>query len=255
MPLSQTREIDTAIVLSKMTAMLSNGEILLKDLSFSLPKGAKLAVIGANGSGKSTLMRGLLGMIPTTFSAYEILGENFSALSLKERAKLMSYVGQQQAPETEITVWEWCELSRFPYATTKSKNAEIITQALKRCDVLPFAARRLSSLSGGERQRVYIAGVLAQETPIILLDEVNSAMDPKYREAMEALIHSLTDKTIISVTHDMNALHRYSHILALKSGSIAAFGERETVLTQALLSEIFDYHFTEIWHADRARYF
>ncbi len=255
MPLSPTKEIDTAIALSEMTAMLSNGEKLLNDISFSLPKGAKLAVIGANGSGKSTLMRGLLGMIPTAFSQYEILGKNFAALSLKERARLMSYVGQQQTADTEITVWEWCELSRFPYATTQAENAEMITQALKRCDVLSFAARRLSSLSGGERQRVYLAGVLAQETPIILLDEVNSAMDPKYREAMEQLIHSFTDKTIISVTHDMNALHRYSHILALKSGSIAAFGERETVLTQALLSTVFDYGFTELWHADRARYF
>lgn len=255
MPLSKRGEIDIAIELSEMTAMLSHGEKLLNRISFSLPKGAKLAVIGANGSGKSTLMRGLLGMIPTAFSRYEIFGEGFSALSLKERARLISYVGQQQTAETEITVWEWCELSRFPYATTQAVNAKIITDALARCDVLPFAARRLSSLSGGERQRVYLAGVLAQETPIIILDEINSAMDPKYRETMEQFIHSLTDKTIIAVTHDMNALHHYSHILALKSGSIAAFGACERILTQKLLSEIFDYRFTEVWHADRARYF
>src|SRR5699024_11926728 len=68
------------------------GEILLKDLSFSLPKGAKLAVIGANGSGKSTLMRGLLGVIPTAFSAYGILGENFSELDRKSTRLNSSHV-------------------------------------------------------------------------------------------------------------------------------------------------------------------
>lgn len=244
-----------AIALSEMTAMLANGEKLLDDISFSLQKGTKLAVIGANGSGKSTLMRGLFGMIPTAFSEYTIFGENFSALSLKERAKLMSYIGQHQMPEAETTVWEWCELGRLPYGTSRSENETIIMAALVRCDVAEFATRRLSSLSGGEKQRVYLAGILAQETPIIVLDEVNAAMDPKYRQMMDQLIASLDDKTVISVTHDMNSLSFYSHILALKSGKVVVFGKREEILNSELLSFIFDYAFTEVWHDDRVRYF
>lgn len=243
------------LTLSKMSAMLSNGEKLLKEISFELPKGAKLAVIGANGSGKSTLMQGLLGMIPTSFEQYEISGAPFSKIALKERARLLGYIGQQQVPEAETTVWEWCELSRFPHTTSKAEDEEIIMEALTRCNALSFATKRLTSLSGGERQRVYLAGVLAQETPILVLDEVNAAMDPKYREEMEALLHSLSDKTIVSVTHDMNSLHHYTHLLALKSGRRMAFGETKELLAAPLLSELFDYPFTEVWHDDRARYF
>lgn len=243
------------IVLSNMTAMLSNGEVLLKEVSFDLPQGAKLAVIGANGSGKSTLMRGLLGMIPTDVEDYRIAGSDVMSLSLKARAKLMSYIGQQITPEAETTVWEWCQLSRYPYQTSREEDEEIIIKALEACDVLAFAARKLMSLSGGERQRVYLAGVLAQETPIIVLDEVNSALDPKYREAMNHLIASLHDKTVISVTHDINSLNHYSHILALKKGAVIAFGPREEILNQALLTTLFDYDFTEIWHEKVAHYF
>lgn len=243
------------ISLSKMTATLVNGKKLLNDISFSLPKGAKLAVIGANGSGKSTLMRGLLGMIPTATEYYKIAGYPFSALTIKARAKLIGYIGQQQQPEAETTVWEWCELSRIPYRTSIQRDQEVIVKSLEACNALSLAARKLISLSGGEQQRVYLAGVLAQETPIIILDEVHSAMDPKYREAMNYLIASLHDQTIVSVTHDINSLHHYSHILALKEGKVIAFGTGESVLNQALLAKTFDYEFTEIWHDQTARYF
>lgn len=251
-PASQTSAI---ISLSKMSAMLANGEKLLNNISFSLPEGAKLAIIGANGSGKSTLMRALLGMIPVGVEAYQLLGQPFSQLPLKARAKMISYIGQQVTPEPETTVWEWCELSRFPYQTSAENNRAIILEALDRCRVLSLASRRLINLSGGERQRVYIAGVLAQQTPIIMLDEVSSAMDPQYREAMNQLITSLADKTVISVTHDMNSLHGYSHILALKKGEMIAFGLREELLNSTLLTTLFDYRFTEVWHDEIARFF
>lgn len=249
------QEEKSAIELQEMTAMLSNGDILLNSISFSLPKGAKLAVIGANGSGKSTLMRALLGMIPCGYENYQLFGTDFGDIALKDRAKLMSYIGQDVHPETGTTVWEWCELSRFPYQTSKMINDEIIAKALEQCDGLTFADRNLEGLSGGERQRVYLAGALAQETPIVFLDEVNSALDPKYREEMNQLVLSLAEKTVISITHDMNALEDYTHILALKAGYMMAFGKKDQVLNREILTTIFEYDFTEIWHENRARYF
>lgn len=246
---------NSAIKLRDMTAMLSNGDILLNGISFALPKGAKLAVIGANGSGKSTLMRALLGMVPCRYEQYQLFGQDFRNIALKERAKLISYIGQDVHPEAGTTVWEWCELSRFPYQTSKANNDEIIATALEQCDALAFADRKLEDLSGGERQRVYLAGALAQETPIIFLDEVNSALDPKYREEMNQLVLSLAEKTVISITHDMNALEYFSHVLALKAGNVIAFGEKDQVLNREILTTIFEYDFTEIWHDNRARYF
>lgn len=243
------------INIKALNATLSSGEVILDEISFKLPKGAKLAIIGANGSGKSTLMQAMLGMIPVRYESYQLGQEDFTALTPVARAKMISYIGQQIVPENEITAWEWCELSRYPHGSSRAENQQIITAMLEKMNALHFAPRRLSSLSGGERQRIYMAGALTQETPMIFLDEVSAALDPKYREAMHQTIGALSDKTVVAITHDLNALHFYSHILALKAGKIVAFGPRETVLTQSLLQTVFDYEFTEVWHEGHARYF
>lgn len=243
------------IEVEKLSATLTNGKEILKEISFKLPQGAKLAIMGANGSGKSTLLRSLLGIIPAAFDRYEIAGHSFSKLSLSARAHLMSYIAQQQMPEGEITVWEWCELGRYVQQTSEPENKRIIEKSLQLTGALAFAPRLLSSLSGGERQRVYMAGAIAQETPIIMLDEVNAALDPKYREIMNQLIASLYDKTVISITHDLNTLDCYTHLLALKEGRLLAFGEISAVLNKSLLDDLFEYQFQELLHGDRARYF
>lgn len=238
-----------------LTATLSDGKEILKDISFSLPESSKLAIIGPNGSGKSTLMQALLGMIPASFNRYDIAGNDFTNLSIKERAKLMSYISQQQMPEGSTTTWEWCELSRYPHGTSKAENNRIIEEALIAVDALPFATRALASLSGGERQRVYMAGAIAQESTMIFLDEVNAALDPKHRDALNQLIAGQVNKTILSITHDINALDCYTHLLALKAGKVVAFGKRDEVMAQALLADLFEYQFREVIHQGQARYF
>lgn len=243
------------IEVERLSATLTNGQEILKEISFKLPQGAKLAIVGANGSGKSTLLRSLLGIIPATFDRYEIAGNSFSRLSLSARASLMSYIAQQQMPEGEITVWEWCELGRYAQQTSVPENKRIIEKSLRLTGALAFAPRLLSSLSGGERQRVYMAGAMAQETPIIMLDEINAALDPKHREIMNQLIASLDDKTVISITHDLNTLDCYTHLLALKDGQLMAFGEISAVLNKSLLDDLFEYQFQELLYGDRARYF
>lgn len=243
------------IVVENLTATLSSGKNILDKISFSLPKGSKLAIIGANGSGKSTLLRALLGLIPAGFTTYNLFGTSFLNLSLRERAKMMSYISQQQVPEGDITAWQWCELGRYIYHDSQQVNRMIIEKSLKASDALQFATRTLLSLSGGERQRVYMAGALAQETPIIMLDEVNAALDPKHREALKQLMIKQVEKTIISITHDLNSLDCYTHLLALKAGKLAAFGEINTVLTPVLLAELFDYQFQMVSHNGQIRYF
>ncbi len=238
-----------------LTAMLSTGEKILSDITFSLPKGAKMAIIGPNGAGKSTLLKALISAIPARYTHLEINGSPIEQLSLRERALQVSYIAQQQQIEEEITAWEWCELSRYPHALTGGDHQKIIERALLRCDALQFAGRKLATLSGGERQRVYMAGALAQETPIILLDEVSAALDPKHRDTMNQLIALDADKTILSITHDLNMLDLYTHILALKTGRVLAFGAREDILSRSLLKSLFDYDFQEVIHDEKRRYF
>lgn len=248
-----------------LTAMLSTGETILSDISFSLPKGAKMAIIGPNGAGKSTLLKALISAIPADYRTLEINGYRFEQLSLRERALQMSYIAQQQQVDEEITAWEWCELGRYPHSlsrisTSNSRLAggsdyQIIKSSLQRCDALQFAGRKLSTLSGGERQRIYMAGALAQETPLILLDEVSAALDPKHRETINQLIALDSEKTILSITHDLNMLDAYSHLLALKAGRVVAFGLREEILSKSLLHALFDYAFEEVIYEEKRRYF
>ncbi|MDM1545072.1 ABC transporter ATP-binding protein [Ignatzschineria indica] len=241
-----------------LTAILSTGEKILTDISFSLPKGAKMAIIGPNGAGKSTLLKALISAIPADYRTLKVNGCHFEQLSLRERALQMSYIAQQQQVDEEITAWEWCELSRYPhYLAGKARGIDdqIIKSSLLRCDALQFAGRKLSTLSGGERQRVYMAGALAQETPLILLDEVGAALDPKHRETINQLIALEPEKTILSITHDLNMLDAYSHLLALKAGRVLAFGLREEVLSKSLLHSLFDYAFEEVVYQEKRRYF
>ena len=242
-----------------LTATLSTGEKILSDISFSLPKGAKMAIIGPNGAGKSTLLKALISAIPADYRTLEINGYRFDQLSLRERALQLSYIAQQQHVDEEISAWEWCELSRYPHylngRSTGGENRHIIKSSLQRCDALQFAGRKLATLSGGERQRVYMAGALAQETPLILLDEVSAALDPKHRETINQLIALEPEKTILSITHDLNMLDAYSHLLALKAGRVLAFGLREEILSKSLLHSLFDYSFEEVIHEEKRRYF
>lgn len=244
-----------ALEVENLQVVLSTGQAVLQIPALSIPKGARVAIIGANGSGKSTLLRALAGLIPAGFDRYQLNHQSFESMILLQRARFLSYIGQQQQPAEGTTAWEWCLLSRYPYATSALENRQIIEQALLMSGALEFAERTLESLSGGERQRVYMAGALAQETPVIFLDEVNAALDPKYREALNQLLAQLTDKTILSITHDLNGLMQYTHILALKGGKLVAFGERSSTLNQALLSHLFDYAFTAIDHDGVTRYF
>lgn len=236
-------------------ATLTNGKTILSEISFQLPEGAKLAIIGANGSGKSTLLKSLLGIVPAHYDQYTLDGIAFSTLSLPARAKLMGYISQQQVPEGDITVWEWCELGRYAHQTSSKENECVITQALERTDSLQFAFRSVASLSGGERQRVYMAGALVQETDVIMLDEVNAALDPKHRDVMNQLIAALHDKTIVSITHDLNMLDVYTHLLALKAGKIVAYGARDEILSLTLLEDVFEYQFHTINHEGQMRFF
>lgn len=236
---------------------------LLEPLSFSLPKGAKLAIIGPNGAGKSTLMRALLGLIPAEYRAFSLAGRAFAEYRLSERAKVMSYVAQQPHFFSETTVFEWCELSRFPYGRGLSAGFRLepedltaIESALATTEMLSFKNRSLSTLSGGEQQRAMLAGALAQETPVILLDEPNASLDPNTRQKQLQLLNRLEDKTILMITHDLNHLASvFTHVLGLSAGKLQFFGEIEQVLTAERLSDLFQYSFRVAWGEEGQRFY
>ncbi len=240
--------------------------ILLQDLSFSLPLGAKLAIIGPNGAGKSSLVRAIVGLMPMEAERFHLLGESyqppFSEKIATQFSRKIAFVAQERQLPESMEVSLWCELARAPYHTfgyrLSLKEWELIDYYLERFQLTPFRNRNIASLSGGERQRLFVATAFIQETPLIILDEPNNFLDPKYRTLLNRSVMAEVErkrKSLIAVTHDLNGLTPFTHLLVLKEGRMLYFGAKEGWLNRENLSELYQYPFKEVKEEESGEYF
>jgi iron complex transport system ATP-binding protein len=162
-------------------------------------------------------------------------------------AKKMSVVRQEFVPAFEFSVIQTVMMARTPYFTqigfeTKT-DAEIVNAAMEATDTARFASRRLGNLSGGERQRVFIARALAQNTPVVLLDEPTSFLDLKHQVRIYDLLKTAQlekGKTVVAVTHDINLAAQYADVALMLDGSCGyRTGKLEDVFTRAQIEGIF----------------
>lgn len=219
--------------------------LILEDLSFSLPKGSFTALLGLNGSGKSTLLSALGGSVPSV-GEVRVAGEALSSLMPRERAKRMALL-PQTLPTPPFTVAETVLCGRSPYMTFAQRPAErdlcAVREAMEKTGVSPLAERLLSSLSGGERQMTLLAMVLAQDTPLLLLDEPTSFLDKaRERRFWEVLsdIRKETGLTVLAAMHDLTAAARVAdRALILSEGRTVFDGETEELLSSSLVEDIF----------------
>jgi iron complex transport system ATP-binding protein len=214
-------------------------------VSLEIPSGACTAVLGPNGSGKSTLLRLLLGTLRPRQG--EIV---FGGRPLREwgRAALAREVGVVPQGEEEVfplSVQEMVAMGRYPHLGAWRREGEAdrraIEQAMRRCDVLGFADRLISTLSGGERQRTRIARALAQEPGTLALDEPTTALDIRHEMAIFELLRELlhTGVTVVLVTHHLNLAARYAdRLIVLEGGRLAAAGTPSEVLTRELVERV-----------------
>jgi len=212
---------------------------ILQDISLDVPAGEWVGLIGPNGAGKTTLLRAIAGLAP--YQGTIRLDENDVArLSPKQRARMVAIVPQRPVLPPPMTVFEYVLLGRTPYIryfdTEQRHDIDVVGRALDRLDVSAFADRVLDSLSGGEQQRVVLARALAQEAPILLLDEGTSALDIGSQQQVLELVETLrlTDGfTVVSAMHDLTLAGQFAHSLALIShGRLIAEGEPADVLTE-----------------------
>ncbi|MDE6396283.1 MAG: ABC transporter ATP-binding protein [Muribaculaceae bacterium] len=183
---------------------------VLTDISFSIPPGSVTAVIGANGTGKSTLLKTLSGVISPLDGTVELNGRDLSTISRRELAKLMAIVYTDRTNGAGgLTVRELVELGRYPHTgylghlTANDRN--IVEESIVSLGIESKATSFLSDISDGERQKAMIARALAQETPVILLDEPTSYLDAASRLDILDLVRRLADthgRTILLSTHD-----------------------------------------------------
>ncbi len=220
---------------------------VLKDLSLAVEKHSFWAIVGPNGSGKSTFLNLLSGQLKPRRGTIHIDDEPVSSFSTRRLAGVLSMVRQEFVPVFGFSVRETVMMARFYRKKTslfeEPEDAAAVESALRATDTLDFSDRPLGHLSGGERQRVFIARALAQETPILLLDEPTSHLDLKHQVRIFDLLKQMQaeqGKTVVLVTHDINLTCQYcDRVLLLGSGGTYFQGTPEEVLDAERIEETF----------------
>ncbi len=221
--------------------------MVLDGVSLSVESGRFLGLIGPNGAGKTTLLRTVNGVVTPAAGTVRVRGADVHALSARDRGQRVATVPQSADIAFRFTVRELVAMGRTPYrsrfgrATGDDRTA--VDRALDRTDTAPFADRPVDTLSGGERRRVLLARALAQDAPVLLLDEPTADLDIHHQVRTLELVRRLvdgSDKTVVAAIHDVDLAARYCDELAvLTGGAIRAHGPPGDVLTTSILEETF----------------
>lgn len=223
------------------------GKDILRTISVEVEKGDFIGLIGPNGSGKSTLLKTMASLKIPVSGSVQIQGFESVDLKPKEMARLVSYVPQDTTIEFDFTVEDIVKMGRHIHTTRfapDSKQDEVkVEEAMRWTGISSLKERSILSLSGGQRQLVFIAKALAQDTPILLLDEPISALDIHYQLHVLMMLKKLVmeGKTVIVVLHDLNLAARFcSKLLLLQNGEVRDFGKPEQVLTQMAVDDTYE---------------
>lgn len=203
------------------------------------------AILGHNGSGKSTLLACLARQRRPDTGQLWFDGRPLSSLHQRELARSIAYLPQRLPPVAGLTVRELVRLGRFPWRGALGRWREedhvAVARAMSETEADTFADQLADETSGGERQRAWIAMLLAQSAPFLLLDEPTSALDLRHADEVMALLHRLSrsDRRILVVLHDINLAARYAdRIVALQAGRIAFDGDRTAFLNRQVLTRL-----------------
>ena len=236
-------EVATALEVRGLSVELGKRPIVT-DMRLDVASGGWLCIIGPNGAGKTTLVHAIAGLVPHTGSV-RLWGRPFEELGRRERARAVAVVPQLPAIPDGFTVEQYVLLGRTPhlglFAGEGARDIEAVATALERLDLGWAASRRLDSLSGGELRRAVIARAIAQEAPLLLLDEPTTGLDIAQQLRVLELVDELRRAdglTIVSTMHDLTLAGRFAHRFALLSGGrLVAEGTRSEVLLPHVIAE------------------
>lgn len=228
-------------------SLQAGGKTILSPMSGSFPEGTVTALIGPNGSGKSTLLSILSQLRSPNAGTVSLNGELLSKQSRYNIAKQMALMPQRNPVPSTLTVEDLVTFGRHPhrpwYRGLNDYDQTIIDWAMSETGVDGYRERLLTGLSGGELQRCWLAMVLAQDTPILMLDEPTSWLDIHHQQALLNIVRRLNlefDKTIIWVLHDLNqALHYSDRAMLLHQGKMVAAGDVNEVITAERVTHVY----------------
>lgn len=234
------------------------GRNILKDIHLDFSSQSIYGIIGPNGAGKSTLLKHMMRIIEPPKNTIFMDEIDIRQIKMKEYAKKCSFVFQENPRDIDFTVEEMIEMGRYPYLDylghMKEDNQAIIESITKELSLEPFFGRSMLNLSGGEAQKVFIGRALAQQTPVLLLDEPISMLDVHNSVELLNCLKAIKDKhklTIIMVLHDLNLAFQYcDHIVLMNKGKVILDGKREEVLESELLQQVYHYKLKVIKEED-----
>ncbi|WRZ77965.1 ABC transporter ATP-binding protein (plasmid) [Streptomyces sp. NBC_01237] len=216
-------------------------------LDVRIPDQSFTVVIGPNACGKSTLLRAVARLLKPTAGQVVLDGRSIASYRSKEVARLLGLLPQTSQAPDGITVAELIARGRHPHQgllrqwTEQDERAAL--DAMAATSVTELSGRLVDELSGGQRQRVWVAMVLAQQTPVLLLDEPTTFLDIAHQIDLLELFTDLhrAGHTLVAVLHDLNHAARYAtHLIAMRDGRVVAEGAPEEVVTAELVREVFD---------------
>ena len=219
---------------------------ILKNINLSAAPGEMVALIGSNGIGKSTLLRTLAGFQPWFSGNIQISGRNLKQLGAKEQATIMSFVSTENVRIPNLSVFDLVAYGRFPYTNwigmlSDSDKAQI-NESIEKVGLRGFENRPVAQISDGERQRAMIARALAQDTPVIVLDEPTAYLDVSNKYEIFHLLQVLANekkKTIVLSTHDLNIALREVDKLWIATDKGTNQGAPEDAVLHGWLNQLF----------------
>jgi iron complex transport system ATP-binding protein len=235
------------LVAEKLTLAYVRDAPVVDELSFAVPKGRIICILGPNGCGKSTLLQALARLLRPVSGGVLLDGQLISKLPTKEVARRVGLLPQGPVAPAGLTVADLVARGRFPHQGLlqqwSHEDEAAVERALDVTQVAGLRNRAVDELSGGQRQRVWIAMALAQDTPVLLLDEPTTHLDIAHQLEVLDLLSELNrsqGRTVVMVLHDLNEAARYGHhLVAMRQGRIVAQGTPEAVVTAETVREVF----------------
>jgi len=222
--------------------------VVCENLSLDVPTGSYTAIIGPNACGKSTMLRSIARILPYRSGSILLDGDEISRIPTRALATRLGLLPQTSLAPEGIRVADLVARGRHPHQKAFDRwsraDEAIVAEAMEATGISALSGRLVDELSGGQRQRVWVAMVLAQQTPVLLLDEPTTFLDITHQygllELFEVLRREL-DRTVVIVLHDLNQAARYaSHLIVMKDGDVVTAGPPSEIITEELIEEVYD---------------
>jgi iron complex transport system ATP-binding protein len=217
---------------------------VLKKLNVEIERNSFTSILGANGCGKTTLLKNILKLVPIKHHSIYVNDRDISKLNREQLSQLIAYVPQNEKINYHFNIRDFISLGRYAKKTSYEEDNRVIDEVINLTSLENISNKYIEEISGGEYQRVIIARALCQETPILLLDEPTSSLDPSHQSDIMNLLKDLVSKknmSIVCTLHSLNsALDYCDSSILMKNGEIIYRGNSVDVINQKSLRDVYD---------------